>query len=426
LAGSTAVPAAGPEVTLRSLGLSVYLPAFLFYVGDGALTPIVALAARDAGASLAFAGAVVAIRGLGILCFDLPAGRIVGRFGEGTGVAVGSALVAGSLVGWTLTSSAALFAVFAFVNGCGLAIWQLARQAYISDVVPMRLRGRAMSTLGGVVRIGWFLGPFIGAALARLGGFHAIYEFGIVMVIAAATMLLVLVDVDHGRDVVPSDLSLTAVARRHRRALATAGTGASMLTALRAARQVIIPLWAAHVGLSASQASIVFGISLGAEVLLFYPGGSVLDRLGRKAVAVPCLAVMGVGLIFLPLAHSFWPVAGVAFALGVGNGLSSGINMTLAADLAPSDARAQFFGVWRLVVDLGGTLGPLGVAGATSVVALSGAAIVTGGAGLVCAAYVALVVQETLLRPATRGRAPRADDLEAGTSEFSSPTSASP
>jgi MFS family permease len=420
------VPAAEREVTLRSLGLSVYLPAFLFYVGDGALTPIVALAARDAGASLAFAGAVVAIRGLGILCFDLPAGRIVGRFGEGTGVAVGSALVAGSLVGWTLTSSAALFAAFAFVNGCGLAIWQLARQAYISDVVPLRLRGRAMSTLGGVVRIGWFLGPLIGAALARLGGFHAIYEFGIVMVIAAALMLLVLVDVDHGRDVVTSDLSLTAVARRHRRALATAGTGASMLTALRAARQVIIPLWAAHVGLSASQASIVFGISLGAEVLLFYPGGSVLDRLGRKAVAVPCLAVMGVGLIFLPLAHSFWPVAGVAFALGVGNGLSSGINMTLAADLAPSDARAQFFGVWRLVVDLGGTLGPLGVAGATSVVALSGAAIVTGGAGLVCAAYVALVVQETLLRPTTRGRALRAGDLEAGTSEFSSPTSASP
>ena len=39
----------------------------------------------------------------------------------------------------------------------------------------------------------------------------------------------------------------------------------------------------------------------------------------------------------------------VALLLGFGNGLGSGIVMTLGADFAPARGRAEFLGVWRLV-----------------------------------------------------------------------------
>ncbi|MGD9796786.1 MAG: MFS transporter, partial [Acidimicrobiia bacterium] len=68
--------------TLRSLGPGVYLPSFIFAVGQGAVIPIVALVAKDLGASVAVAGLVVAGRGLGTLAFDLPAGWLVSRYGE--------------------------------------------------------------------------------------------------------------------------------------------------------------------------------------------------------------------------------------------------------------------------------------------------------------------------------------------------------
>lgn len=123
-----------------------------------------------------------------------------------------------------------------------------------------------------------------------------------------------------------------------------------------------------------------------------------MDRLGRKAVAVPCLVIMGVGLICLPVAQSFWALAAISIVLGVGNGLASGINMTLAADVAPLEARGQFFGVWRLVSDVGGFVGPLEVAAATALATLAGAAVLTGGLGLLGAAYVAVMVPETLQR----------------------------
>ncbi|MBK6320289.1 MAG: hypothetical protein IPF51_16290 [Dehalococcoidia bacterium] len=85
--------------TLRSLGLSVYVPTFLFAVGQGAVIPIVALAARDEGASVALAGFIVALRGIGVLAFDIPAGWLVARFGEQRAMIAGTGLVIVALAG---------------------------------------------------------------------------------------------------------------------------------------------------------------------------------------------------------------------------------------------------------------------------------------------------------------------------------------
>src|SRR3954468_14384861 len=94
-----------PVTTLRALGTRVYLPTFFFFVGEGAILPIIALAARDLGASAAAAAFVVALRSLGILIFDIPAGWIIARFGERTAVAIGSACFIVTLTGWIFTSS---------------------------------------------------------------------------------------------------------------------------------------------------------------------------------------------------------------------------------------------------------------------------------------------------------------------------------
>src|SRR5262245_57059926 len=106
-----------PEPTLRSLGLSVYVPTFLFAMGQGAVMPIIGLAAREQGASLAFAGFAVALRGLGLLFFDVPAGWLVTRFGEARAMIVGTGLVALALAGAVWSPGPLGFAVSTFVMG---------------------------------------------------------------------------------------------------------------------------------------------------------------------------------------------------------------------------------------------------------------------------------------------------------------------
>jgi len=64
--------------------------------------------------------------------------------------------------------------------------------------------------------------------------------------------------------------------------------------------------------------------------------------------------------------------------IACGNGLGSGIVMTLGADAAPVEGRSQFLGAWRLCGDIGNTGGPL-LVGALAAVAPLGVACVTVG-----------------------------------------------
>ena len=52
--------------------------------------------------------------------------------------------------------------------GAAASVFGLARQAYLTEVTPVHARARALSTLGGVSRIGAFVGPFLGAAVVHL------------------------------------------------------------------------------------------------------------------------------------------------------------------------------------------------------------------------------------------------------------------
>lgn len=384
--------------SLRALNLRVYLPTILFFIGDGAVLAIMALAALDLGASVAFAGFVVALRGFGVLAFDLPAGWIIARFGERSAVALATGCFVVTLVGWIVTQSVAVFAALAFVQGSGWSVWQLARVAYLSEVVPSGLRGRALSTLGGVARFGFFAGPFVAAGLTALVGFDAVYALALGTSVLAAALLFHYSSASEGRSAGGRPLSFVKIFLENSSVLFTAGVAALAIQGLRAARVTIVPLWADHIGLSVETASVLFGVSLGVELLFVYPGGSIMDRYGRKAVAVPCLVLMSLGLVLLPLVQGVWPMVLVSLLLGFGNGISSGVNATLGADLAPNVGRAEFLGIWRVFGDLGTAGGPLTIALVTATVSLGAAAIVIAGAGLLAALFVALMVTETLDR----------------------------
>ncbi|MBK6320288.1 MAG: MFS transporter [Dehalococcoidia bacterium] len=82
--------------------------------------------------------------------------------------------------------------MFTFLMGCGWSVWLLARLSYVTDVMPVHLRGRALSTLGGINRAGNFFGPFLGAAAAVVAGLEGAYVVHLVSAVLAAGLLLVL------------------------------------------------------------------------------------------------------------------------------------------------------------------------------------------------------------------------------------------
>jgi MFS family permease len=173
---------------------------------------------------------------------------------------------------------------------------------------------------------------------------------------------------------------------RYRGVLSRLGLAAASLSAVRSARQVVLPLWGVSLGLDAQTIALVVGISGAIDFALFYASGQVMDRFGRLWAALPAMLLMGAGFVALSVTHdldsaAMW-FAMFAGVLGVGNGLSSGILLTLGADVAPPADPAPFLGSWRTLSDAGGAVAPLLVSAITALASLSIATAAMGVIGL--------------------------------------------
>lgn len=378
------------DFRLRDVALSAYGPTIVSSTGHGAVMPILALRARDLGADVSTAAAVVALLGIGMLLASLPASALVARIGERralvyAGIVDTVAMLVGAVAGsvWLLCASVV-------VSGMTWTTFLMARQGFMIDVVPISHRARALSTLGGSHRVGVFVGPLIGAAVIAVGDLSAVFVFGAISAAGAAALAWRMPDVGSERREAQRErghLSVWRVLAEHRRTLVTLGSVVVVISASRSVRNGLIPLWADHVGISPSTTSLIFALAGAIDILFFYPGGWLMDHRGRTVVAVPVVLTVGIAALLLPLATEAWSVALVVVLIAAGNGLGSGIVMTLGADAAPVEGRAQFLGGWRLCGDIGLSGGPFVVSAIAAFAPLALACVVVGLLGLAGTAW---------------------------------------
>jgi MFS family permease len=383
----------------------VYLPTILFSMGEGAVIPLIPVIAANMGADVATAALVAAALVVGQLCGNLPAGWAVARIGERYTMVIAGVVSMGAVIGMVLAPVIAAFAASVFLLGFCAAAFGLARHAFMTTRVPLAFRARALALLGGSFRLGIFIGPFVTAVLLQVfGDEHASIWFFLGCLVVM--VLLVLFGPDPEKTIAPMTppvlfedtgeavsgsiptIEHAGVFRtmwRHRSVLSTLGLAAACLSATRSARQVLLPLWGVSLGMDAQTIALVVGVSGAIDFALFYISGQVMDRFGRLWAAMPAMVLMGAGFLVLSFTHNgdaavLW-FGMLAAVLGVGNGLSSGILMTLGADAAPQHDPAPFLGSWRTLTDAGGAAAPLLVSGITAVASISMAAAAMGTIG---------------------------------------------
>ena len=411
----------GVGTVLLRFGPMIYGPTLLFSLGEGAVVPLIPVIASQLGANIALAALVTSALVVGQLCGNIPAGWAVARYGERYSMAVGGVIALAAAVALLFAPNLGTLSIAVFVLGFCAAVFGLARHSFMTTRVPLSFRARSLSLLGGSFRLGTFVGPFIAAGLlAVFGDEHAAIWFALGCLVAV--VLLVMFGPDPENDVAaaltrtsaPSPTtsgaagdiavedtgevvtgSIPTVERvgvfrtmwRNREVLARLGLAAASLSAVRSARQMLLPLWGVSIGLDAQTIALVVGISGAIDFALFYASGQVMDRFGRLWAALPAMLLMGSAFIGLAFTHDLsnaelW-FALVGAVLGVGNGLSSGILLTLGADVAPRDDPAPFLGSWRTLTDGGGAMAPLIVSAVTALWSLSLASGVVGLIGLV-------------------------------------------
>jgi MFS family permease len=382
------------EFKISQLIGSVFVPSALFSIGEYALIPIIPASASHLGADLPTAALIAGFVMLGTLLADIPAARFVNAVGERMAMMWSSlAAMAGIFVA-ALASNIYALGTAVLMVGAAAAVFALARHGYMAEHVPISHRARALSFLGGTFRAGAFLGPLLTAAVIAVAGITSVFVLCIAFWLAAAGALLFNRDKTKSQAVsTPMSYTLEIV-RREKKKLLTVGVGATILGVLRTTRQVGIPLWALHIGLSAEKTALVIGLAGILDFALFYTSGQVMDKFGRRAAAVPTMIGLSIAHMLIFTATNEQTFFALAIVMALANGLGSGLVLTLGADLAPVDARNEFLAGYRLLIDGGVAAAPPALAALAATVGLATGMIGFGVLGLAGAALLHRYIPE--------------------------------
>src|SRR6202453_5108171 len=181
----------GGEFSLRSIAVAAFGPATLFGLAEGSMIPVIALRSIDRGASTAIAALINALLGIGSIVTNIPSGILATRIGERKSMLIAAAVaVAGPVLCLVQLGrgglSLVVFGLGVLLLGAASSVYTLARQSYLTEIVPPEMRARALSTLGGVLRIGMFVGPFLAAGAEKLWGLPGAYYVSLAARSAAA------------------------------------------------------------------------------------------------------------------------------------------------------------------------------------------------------------------------------------------------
>jgi MFS family permease len=377
--------------------LPIYLPAIFLGIAGQAVLILLPLYVIEIGGGLAAAATAVGFRGLGMMAFDIPAGVLAARVGDKVVMLLAVALVGCAQFGYTLTDNITLIYLIAFLNGAGGSSFLLGRMSYVTAVCKPATRGRVIAMMAGSMRVTALVGPLAGALLVETMGYT--FAFTIAALLSAIAFVAVALFAHHEKPMLREVKVRTVInlCVEYRRVFSTAGVAAITFMLMRSARTVLLPLIGTSVGLDVATIGLVVSISATVDIALFYPAGLIMDKYGRRATAVPSSALLAVSMASMALVVGFKSLVAAAVLVGIANGLSTGIVMTLGTDLAPSDRRSEFLGLWRLLTDVGTAAGPM-VIGMVVAVAPIGFASLSIAALGACGSFVVYrFVEETLV-----------------------------
>ncbi|MFY9934856.1 MAG: MFS transporter [Streptosporangiaceae bacterium] len=176
------------------MAVAAFGPATLFGLAEGSMIPVIVLSSIDRGASTAIAALINALLGIGSIVTNIPSGILATRIGERKSMLVAAAIAVAGLILCLINLghgavSLVVFGSGVLLLGAASSVYTLARQSYLTETVPPEMRARALSTLGGVLRIGMFVGPFLGAGAEELRGVPGAYYVSLAAMAGAAAIV---------------------------------------------------------------------------------------------------------------------------------------------------------------------------------------------------------------------------------------------
>ncbi len=389
--------------------LMISISTVLVMAGQGVISPVLPLFAKDLGVGAAAIGLTLSFFALARLILNVPLGILSDRYGRRALLISGPLVTAAGMYGSGFAGDIVQLLAWRFLAGAGSAMYMTGAQIYLADISTPATRARFIGTNQGALLLGTAIGPAIGGLVAELWGLRAPFLLvGTMALVATVYAYWRLPETKHLAPPPPPKPEPIPGQKQRRDWVAFMTSRDFLAVSLitfaifftrTASRQTVIPLMAAEeLDFSEGELGVLFSVVALLNTVLIAPSAVIADRWGRKAAIVPSgllvacsLAIVGVSTTTL----LFW--AG-NLSLGIATAMAGPAPAAYAADISPPHLRGLGMGLYRSSGDIGFVIGPplLGaIADSTSYQF----ALWVNGAIIAATALLFLTARETLERP---------------------------
>ncbi|MEU7987931.1 MFS transporter [Streptosporangium canum] len=314
------------------------------------------------GMSLAAAGAVMAVFGVGSLLSQVIAGWLADRFGRRITLTGGMVATAATMVALGYSASLPAIVATMFVLGMTVDIYRPASTALVADLIPPLDRPRAYGLLFWALNLGFAVAMVAGGWLAQAGYG---WMFGINAATSLAFGLLVWRAVP---ETLPARSGPGGPDGRGRGGFADVLKDRLMVafsvitlisTVAYSQAFTTLPLAMTHGGFTTVDYGMVIAVN-GVLIVLVQPlTGDWFGRLDHSTVLAVGLAVIGAGFALTAAVSS---IAGYALSVilwTAGEIVTAGIPGAIVAALAPPHLRGRYSGMYGFAWSGGALIAPL-------------------------------------------------------------------
>ena len=347
---------------------------FLVMAGQGIVSPVLPLYARDFGVGTTMVGLTLTTFAVARLLLNIPAGMIADRFGRRVILIGGPLITSAGMIGSGLAGSIWTLLAWRFVAGAGSALYMSGAMVYLIDIARPEQLSRYVATNQWALSLGVALGPGIGGLVADRYGLEAPFlVVGFTALAAALYSVLRLpetkVEALETGDEPPSDSDDPAEQGPRTTArdllvsppfLLLALTSMTIFLTRGGTRATLMPLRADEaLGWGPSEVGLVFTLTGALTLFTLLPAGRAADTVGRRWVILFSGTMAGVGALVVAGsgAATGFVIGNVIMSLGTGT--AGPAPAAFVADITPAHLRGVMVGLYRSAGDIGIIAGPV-------------------------------------------------------------------
>jgi MFS family permease len=323
-------------------------------------TPVLPLFAASLGASPTEIGWIVIASTIPGVLISFPAGALADHLGTRRVLLASLVVFATAPFLYLGVENTWQLMAVRFYHGFATAIFGTVASAAIAERYTSD-RAARLSTYSSATIVGRSLAPFLGGFLISLASYGAVYvacAISGVLALAAGLLLPESRPVQAKASARPHFWASLKEVLRDRGILLVSTIEAAQYLVFGAI-EAFLALYAASLGVPAWQIGIILGVQLVSIVFTKPLMGRLSDRIGRRRVILPGLALGAASILLLPWASEFFGLAALSLAFGLGFATVTSSTAALVADLTRNGRFGASMGVLRTVMDVGQSIGPV-------------------------------------------------------------------